>query len=417
MYEKQTWENGDIITAKKMNHIENGLESVEKEQGPAGEPGFSPTIQVEDIPGGHKVTITDKEGAKEFSVINGKNGPDGNPIGTIISYMGETAPKDYLICDGAIYNISSYTKLAAFFKEQFGSEDFFGGSADEGTFAVPDMRNLFIRGYHGGADEQLSGDIGKKQEGTQSLSLRSLILNDNNNFILAQTSNIGESTNEKFYDSEIGNARYQVSSVRAIRETSDIKPLHTSRPVNMAVLYCIKATEAESYENVYSLEETVVGRWIDGKPIYRMVYEANISVSYNNPKTVCTIKDLEKLIDCHIFGENSDGTHCIAPSHGFSVEIDSGGTVVVTMGLNWAARFVKNSYFIIEYTKTTDEPTIEIPQTVVQLAETQAAEESTDLESMTKSELLSYATDHGVESVSSAMRKAEIIEAIEGAQA
>lgn len=211
------------------------------------------------ISNGIPIEVLGKQG------IRGMAGPDGNPIGTVISYMGKTAPKDYLICDGAVLPIANYPKLADFFEEQFGAKDHFGGDGVT-DFAVPTISG--------------SGDL-----------------------------------------------------------------------VN-----CIKATEAEPYENVYSEEEQIVGRWIDGKPIYRMVYEANVSVSYNNPKTVCTIKNLEKLIDCHIFGESSDGTHCIAPSHGFSIETNSGGTVVVTMGMNWAARFVKNSYFIIEYTKTTDEP-------------------------------------------------------------
>ena len=30
-YEKQTWANGDIITAEKLNHIEDGIEAIESE--------------------------------------------------------------------------------------------------------------------------------------------------------------------------------------------------------------------------------------------------------------------------------------------------------------------------------------------------------------------------------------------------
>ena len=30
MYIKQTWNNGDVITSAKMNHIEDGIENVEK---------------------------------------------------------------------------------------------------------------------------------------------------------------------------------------------------------------------------------------------------------------------------------------------------------------------------------------------------------------------------------------------------
>ena len=31
-----------------------------------------------------------------------------DPIGTIIAFMGTTAPNNYLVCDGSIYNISRY---------------------------------------------------------------------------------------------------------------------------------------------------------------------------------------------------------------------------------------------------------------------------------------------------------------------
>lgn len=70
----------------------------------------------------------------------GPAGPDGNPIGTVISFMGKTAPKDYLICDGSQYPIEDYPHLAEFFEEQFGSKSHFGGDG-ETTFNVPDMSN------------------------------------------------------------------------------------------------------------------------------------------------------------------------------------------------------------------------------------------------------------------------------------
>lgn len=111
----------------------------------------------------------------------GPAGPDGNPVGTVISYMGAAAPKDYLACDGAEYQIADYPELAAFFREQFGSANHFGGDG-EAAFAVPDLRD--------------SG----------------------------------------------------------------------------AALSCIKAAESVPAENVYSTEETRIGTWIDGKPLYRAVY-------------------------------------------------------------------------------------------------------------------------------------------------
>lgn len=42
-----------------------------------GKDGYSPTIAVDDIEGGHRVTITDKDGAKKFDVMDGQGDPDG----------------------------------------------------------------------------------------------------------------------------------------------------------------------------------------------------------------------------------------------------------------------------------------------------------------------------------------------------
>ena len=52
-------------------------------QGPAGSPGvpgsdgFSPVVSVTEIEGGHQVTVTDKDGAHTFDVMNGSNGEQG----------------------------------------------------------------------------------------------------------------------------------------------------------------------------------------------------------------------------------------------------------------------------------------------------------------------------------------------------
>ena len=82
----------------------------------------------------------------------GPSGAGGSPIGTVISFMGTVAPEGYLACDGGEYAISAYPRLAGFIKEQFDSFEYFGGDG-ETTFAVPDLRNLFLRGYHGEAEE------------------------------------------------------------------------------------------------------------------------------------------------------------------------------------------------------------------------------------------------------------------------
>lgn len=44
-YEPKIWKTGDIIEAEALNHMENGIAAVEKQQGPAGPAGKNaPTI-------------------------------------------------------------------------------------------------------------------------------------------------------------------------------------------------------------------------------------------------------------------------------------------------------------------------------------------------------------------------------------
>lgn len=202
----------------------------------------------------------------------GPAGPDGNPIGTIISYMGLTAPKDYLICDGATYLITDYPDLAAFFQAQFGIKNYFGGDGTT-TFAVPDMRNLFLRGYHGEAEEQLSGDIGVEQEGTSHVYIYG-----SSAFYYPTM----DKTNAPLkYDtsSPIQNTCMRVTASSAASET--MRQYYTSRPVNMAVLYCIKVTESvQNSIDEYDTEDGWhVRKWADGYVEMTASFNHKISIS------------------------------------------------------------------------------------------------------------------------------------------
>lgn len=52
----------------------DGAEGPEGPEGPAGSDGYSPTVTVEAITGGHRVTITDAEGDHVFDVMDGEGG-------------------------------------------------------------------------------------------------------------------------------------------------------------------------------------------------------------------------------------------------------------------------------------------------------------------------------------------------------
>lgn len=57
--------------------------------GKDGADGISPVVAVEDIDGGHRVTITDKDGTKSFDVMNGKDGVNTEGYSVILEMLNQ----------------------------------------------------------------------------------------------------------------------------------------------------------------------------------------------------------------------------------------------------------------------------------------------------------------------------------------
>lgn len=68
------------------------------------------------------------------------------PIGGILPYVGETAPLNYLLCDGSVYNKSDYPELYNLMLNTS-----IGITAT--TFYVPNLKGRFILGYNKGTYE------------------------------------------------------------------------------------------------------------------------------------------------------------------------------------------------------------------------------------------------------------------------
>ena len=94
-------EQGHIIywNDETQQWVDTGIEA-EGAPGPQGDPGFSPTVSVTEISGGHRVTITDEDGAHSFDVLDGEDGEDGAPAAKLLNYNYETnAVADYVTGD------------------------------------------------------------------------------------------------------------------------------------------------------------------------------------------------------------------------------------------------------------------------------------------------------------------------------
>lgn len=190
------------------------------------------------------------------------------PIGTIISYMGTTAPQDYLICDGTTYNIADYKQLSDFFAAQFGSANFFGGDGVT-TFKVPDLRGEFLRGT---GINRHSGQGGGDYVGVHQDATFIPIIGGNQNqskILVRSTTGTKDWTSSYNHDatkqSDTSGSHYDAIINGNFVTDFDYPTEYSTRPTNTSVLYCIKAVVAG---DVYSTTERVVGTWIDGKPVY-----------------------------------------------------------------------------------------------------------------------------------------------------
>lgn len=275
------------------------------------------------------------------------------PIGTIISYMGNTAPKDYLICDGTEYEIVKYKDLAEHIKKEFGSYNYFGGDG-VATFAVPDLRGEFLRGTGENAHENggSGANVGEHQTPTSFVPLAT------------QDANLGNYIQHEFIENYDDNIPVTSTAWRYVGRSQnnydDITAMNTwgsktSRPTNTSVLYCIKYKTDKKSANIipqheYSTEEKVVGKWIDGKPIYEKVFE----IGSKSSAYTFTIENLDKIIDytgnC-IISDYSRIIPFVQPQYDNYVIINDYKDGVVNLATNLT---YTDCVLVIQYTKITD---------------------------------------------------------------
>ena len=109
----------------------------------------------------------------------------------------------------------------------------------------------------------------------------------------------------------------------------------------------IKYNLGDLGKEVYSTNETVIGTWIDGKPIYRKVIELNnITVNTSWTDTGVTIQNIEIIVDCKLWRV------------GWNTNI---GSVCITVGGNDKHLMLQThttlsnaNAIAVDYTKTTD---------------------------------------------------------------
>ena len=79
--EAETLAAGSTASVEKTVNPETGAVTLSFgiPRGDTGDPGYSPTIQIATITGGHRITVTDRQGSASFDVMDGEQGNPGTP--------------------------------------------------------------------------------------------------------------------------------------------------------------------------------------------------------------------------------------------------------------------------------------------------------------------------------------------------
>lgn len=141
------------INAADLTHIEDGIAaaSVAAEKAAADIVTTSQTLTTnltKAISDGDQAT-----GAKVIAIVNDmitQMNKHTCPCGTVAMFAGQNCPDGWLWCNGGVYKQSDYPLLFSIIG------NYYGGSRQAGTFAVPNMTYRFPLGWGEGA----AGDIG-----------------------------------------------------------------------------------------------------------------------------------------------------------------------------------------------------------------------------------------------------------------
>lgn len=127
-------------------------------------------------------------------------------------------------------------------------------------------------------------------------------------------------------------------------------------------------------QDVYSTEEQVIGKWVDGKPLYRKCFVDLVLPSTADKTNVANVTDLNIDTVVNLYGSIYNKGKFRTP-----VNLNTGNWYTVVYVDTMTASSYGPTYiqasasgaivgrtFILtlEYTKTTDEATIQLPQTL-----------------------------------------------------
>ena len=280
------------------------------------------------------------------------------PVGTILAFGGSRVPNGWFSCQGQELLIADYPTLYSIIGDNF-------GTASSGTkFKLPDLRGEFLRGAgtNSRSGQGSGGVIGAHQNGTE----HKYILADD---LIGMTKNVaptdGSGRDANHNVSNVSWNYVKASCLGAVTNWSGTNTF-TSRPTNTSVNFIIKAKRVDAPADFkdyvdeqmsYSTEEKVVGKWINGKPLYQKTFNTLTTPTTANTDT--TILTLDPTCYIKSFTGLVGGSIPINYYGGAQYHVDTRVTGTGQTDCNRlnqiVAGYLNQAQFItVQYTKSTD---------------------------------------------------------------
>ena len=301
------------------------------------------------------------------------------PIGAPMAWLSEVPPVGFLAFDGSEYNQEDFPELYEVIKNipSFHSDT-------EGKFKIPNLKGRVLQGADTVIGELIEAGL-PNITGTFSGDDVNALKGYTGCFSLTEKSVPGQGAGSGTNNLAIFDASSGETKADGTLKTQDEPHVYgNSDTVQMnafTVYWVIKATNYVSLEknaiddtkttkaNAWSAEKTkaeiekvdkkfnfstdeiIVGKWIDGKPIYRKVVDIGTLPNTTIKMVLHNIQNLNKVLEAKLVANDSiSNVVCDFGGSEMKVYIDSVNVIVVTNN-NFSGY---SGYAILEYTKTTD---------------------------------------------------------------
>lgn len=297
----------------------------------------------------------------KLNLVAGSTNFSDAPVGAIFPFGGTDIPISFLLCDGSAVSRTDYEDLFNVIGTAFGTGD---GST---TFNLPDLREAVPKGAgltgktvgaHLDADGLAVGEFldDRIQDHTHELTMT-----PNMSFLTGEGNYKTVPVSQGSIQTGVVLSAYRKGVTTEVKSVG-VNYIIKAKQVGMPTDFASAVGDIVVDKNTYSTSETIVGKWIDGKPIYRVVRHVwdvgNVpATGYSFSGTTLSgplTNNAESIIKVVILCKNNQGSW---------QELTGNGEGGPTQNFVWisdtSAYFINGgvlagAWAIFEYTKTTD---------------------------------------------------------------